>query len=254
MSLHDDFSAALLAADSACPTGLASIDGADPLKRFAVYRNNVRSSLINALADSYPVTRQLVGDEFFFAMAHVYVQASPPDTPLLVDYGDCFADFIQGFSPAASVPYLSDMARLERLRVQAYHAADAVALSQQSVLEQFQNQADAAGLCLHLHPSLATLASRYAVVALWAAHQTDAMSEALDPMQAQSALVLRTDLTVHVFAIDDGCRAFIQALKQLCPLNVAMACALDACSDFDMHHCLALLIRHGAITYITAHP
>ena len=115
MSLHDDFAEALLAPDLACPDGLFSSNGADPASRFVVYRNNVHSSLINALATAYPVTLQLVGDEFFRAMAGIFVQAYPPASPLISEYGSTFADFIQGFEPAASVPYLADVARLDTM-------------------------------------------------------------------------------------------------------------------------------------------
>ncbi|MDP1007294.1 HvfC/BufC N-terminal domain-containing protein, partial [Klebsiella pneumoniae] len=87
--------------------------------------------MINALATAYPVTLQLVGDEFFHAMASIFVQAHPPTSPLISQYGSTFAQFIQGFEPAASVPYLADIARLERLRVCAYHAADCTPLDQQ---------------------------------------------------------------------------------------------------------------------------
>ncbi|MFB3390387.1 DNA-binding domain-containing protein, partial [Flavobacterium sp. LAR06] len=104
MSRQEAFASALLSADETCPPGVFSRNGADPASRFAVYRNNVHSSLINALADSYPVTRQLVGDHFFRAMAGVYIQVYPPISPLLHDYGSDLADFIQGFAPAAEVP------------------------------------------------------------------------------------------------------------------------------------------------------
>ena len=46
-----------------------------------------------------------------------------------MDYGGDFADFVEGFAPAASVPYLAAVARLERARVQAYHAADSQPLT-----------------------------------------------------------------------------------------------------------------------------
>src|SRR5450830_2078243 len=111
MSLLEDFAAALLAPDQACPDGLFSSNGADSASRFAVYRNNVHGSLINALASAYPVTLQLVGDEFFRAMAGCYVQANPPSSPVISAYGATFSSFIQGFEPAASVPYLADVAR-----------------------------------------------------------------------------------------------------------------------------------------------
>ncbi|KAF1029179.1 MAG: hypothetical protein GAK37_01871 [Pseudomonas sp.] len=250
MSTHEAFARALLDAEHACPQGLFSQNGADPASRFAVYRNNVHSSLINALATAYPVTLQLVGEEFFRAMAALYVQDYPPTSPLISDYGSDLADFIQAFAPAASVPYLADVARLERLRVKAYHAADHTALEQQAIVDSLQRQTGMGELRLELHPSLATLNSAYAVVAIWAAHQTPDALATLDPFTPQGALVLRDGLDVKVFNIDSGSVAFINSLNNGWPLEMAVAYALDAAAEFDLHLCLALLISHGAITHL----
>ncbi|WP_330214310.1 DNA-binding domain-containing protein [Pseudomonas sp. AM8] len=250
MSLHDAFSSALLAPGQPCPDGLFSSNGADPASRFAVYRNNVHSSLINVLATAFPVTAQLVGDEFFRAMAGIFVQASPPASPLISEYGGTFADFIQGFEPAASVPYLADVARLERLRVRAYHAADTAVVDPQAVLQQLQAHTKPGALHLQLHPCVGTLNSAYAVVAVWAAHQTEGALVTLDPWHAQGALVLRQGLSVKVFAIDGGSVAFINSLKQGSALEMAVANALEASAEFDLHQCLTLLINHEALTHL----
>lgn len=252
MSHQAAFANALLAPDQACPESLFSSNGADPASRFAVYRNNVHSSLINALAAAYPVTLQLVGEEFFRAMAGLFVQACPPTGPLISEYGSAFAAYIADFEPAASVPYLADIARLERLRVRAYHSADTPALDQQTLLQALQGQADLGKLRLQLHPSLAALNSDYAVVAVWAAHQTEGAMATLNPWHAQGALVLRQGLTVKVFAIDSGSVAFINSLNQGAELEMAVAYALEASTEFDLNQCLTLLISHDAITHL--HP
>lgn len=253
-NLQSQFAQALLAPYQPCPDGLFSSNGADPASRFAVYRNNVHSSLINAMADSYPVTLQLVGDRFFRAMAGMYVQAYPPTSPRLNEYGSDLADFIQGFAPAASVPYLADVARLERLRINAYHAADAPVADSQAVINQLQQLPSLGNVRLQLHPSVTTLQSNYAVVALWAAHQTSDTVARLDPWHGQCALILRNGLEVEVFCIDSGCVAFINSLNNQWPLEMAMAYALDAATEFDLHQCLGLLISHRAITHIKVQP
>lgn len=250
MSLHDAFATALISPDLPCPDGLFSSNGADPASRFAVYRNNVHSSLINALVSAYPVTFQLVGEEFFRAMAGLFVQACPPTSPLISEYGSAFAAFIQDFEPAASVPYLADVARLERLRVRAYHAADTPPMDQQAVLQALQGQTDLGKLRLRLHPSLATLNSAYAVVAVWAAHQTEGAMATLNPWHAQGALVLRQGLAVKVFAIDAGSVAFIDSLNSGTELEMAVTHALEASAEFDLHQCLTVLISYDAITHL----
>ncbi|MBV4454265.1 MULTISPECIES: HvfC/BufC N-terminal domain-containing protein [Pseudomonas] len=252
MSLYADFAAALLSPEQACPDGVFSRNGADPNSRFSVYRNNVHRSLIDALAAAYPVTLQLVGKEFFRAMAGLFVQACPPASPLISEYGSAFPAFIQDFEPATSVPYLADIARLERLRVRAYHAADTEQLDQQAILHAMQGQTNVGKLRVQLHPSLATLNSAYAVVAVWAAHQSEGALATLNPWHAQAALVLRQGLEVRVFVIDSGSVTFINSLAQGSPLEKAVEHALEASAEFDLHHCLTLLISHNAITHL--HP
>ena len=119
------FATALLDPSLDCPVGLRTWNGSDPLRRLAVHRNNVVGSLIDALADTFAVTQQLVGTDFFRAMAAVFVRQHPPRSRILAHYGDDFAAFIAGFAPVAALPYLADMARLEFARVQACHAAEA---------------------------------------------------------------------------------------------------------------------------------
>ncbi len=77
------------------------------------------------MAGAFPAVKRIVGDDFFTAMARVYVVAEPPSSPVLMDYGVTFADFIAGFEPAASLPYLPDIARIERAWREAYHAEEA---------------------------------------------------------------------------------------------------------------------------------
>ncbi|HSQ08146.1 MAG TPA: DNA-binding domain-containing protein [Chromatiaceae bacterium] len=49
--------------------------------RFGVYRNSVAVSLAGVPADTFPVTRELVGDAFVEAMARCFVAAEPPRSP-----------------------------------------------------------------------------------------------------------------------------------------------------------------------------
>jgi hypothetical protein len=133
MSIHASFSDALLDPAAPCPPGLSSWNGSDPAQRFAIYRNNVVVGLVDALADTYPVTQELVGEAFFRAMVREFVRAAPPRSPVLALYGQGFAEFIESFPPAAGLPYLAEVARLEMLRVRAWHAADAVPVTHKAL-------------------------------------------------------------------------------------------------------------------------
>lgn len=198
------FSAALLDPDLPLPAGLHTCNGSDPARRFAVYRNNVLHSLTDALASTFPVTQALVGEAFFRAMAQVYVRANPPRSPILAFYGQGFADFVAGFAPAASLPYLSDVARLEMARVEVFHAADEPGLTPQRLAQAVTGHHGSTATLLQLTPAVQLLRSRYPVVSVWAAHQTDVVDlSAIDWNSAQAALVCRNDeLEVLVIPLD----------------------------------------------------
>src|SRR5579872_735082 len=124
----DAFAAALADPNRPAPAGTRGREGASDRRRFAVYRNNVAVSLIGSLAARYPVTRRLVGEDFFRAMARSYAAQNKPETPVLIHYGRSFPAFIAAFEPARDIAYLADVACLENAWVEAYHAAEATPL------------------------------------------------------------------------------------------------------------------------------
>ena len=107
------FGRALLDPQMATPDGLTGPDGETAPKRFNVYRNNVIVSLCEALGESFPAVKALLGEEYFRALAQAFVTAHPPVSPVLIWYGAGFADFLDVFPPLKAYPYLGDVARLE---------------------------------------------------------------------------------------------------------------------------------------------
>ena len=248
MSPQRCFAEALLEPEQACPPGLITWNASDPARRFAVYRNNVIVSLVDALADTFAVTQDLVGEAFFRAMARVFAYTNPPTSRLLVFYGETFPAFIERFPPAASLPYLADVARLEFLRVRAYHAADVAPVRSEDIVAVLADEDKLPDLGLALHPSLAVLDSAAAVVALWAAHQGIGALATLVPDVPETALIVRDGLDVEVMSIPRASGVFIKALKRGATLGDAMALAQRSDPDFDATLPLALLIQKSAIT------
>lgn len=254
VSTQPAFAAALLADNDACPPGLTAWNQSDPAKRFAIYRNNVIVSLIDALADTYPVTQELVGEEFFRAMARLFVRAFPPHSPVLTFYGKDFPAFIETFPPAQGLPYLADVARLEMLRVHAYHAADRGSLDSKQIAGLLANEAQLAECRFQLHSSVRMLQSAYAIVSLWAAHQASDVDSALsgvDPQSAETALVLRAGLEVEISHIPTGAARFIEQLRQGAAFGQAAETGFAADAEFDLASILGVLIRSGALCAVT---
>jgi hypothetical protein len=245
------FSSALLNPELPCPSGLTSWNGSDPTARFAVYRNNVWVSWVDALADTYPVVQALVGEDFFRAMARLFAQACPPRSPVLAFYGAEFADFVASFAPTASLPYLADVARLEMARVRAYHAADVAPIDPRDLHAVLADPEQLAGLQLALHPSVFVLDAAFASLAIWAAHQDEFDGSPVDPDLAQTALVFRNALEVEMREVPSATCRFVQSLQGSQTLGEAANAAHSADADFDLAQTLALLLRLQLFTHFT---
>jgi len=245
---QQEFFDALLNPGQAAPTCLTTWNGSDPAARFAVYRNNVVVSLIDALADTYPVTQELVGEEFFRAMARLFVNAEPPRSRMLAFYGETFPAFIEHFPPVASVPYLADIARLEMLRVRAYHAADEAALAADAIALALADIEGLPDLLVEVHPSVGLVQSQYAVVSLWAAHQEVADISTVDPYVPENSLVVRPYLDVEVIRLNSGAADFVARLLHRQSLGFAAEQASQSHADFDLAGILGLLIQSHAIS------
>lgn len=246
MSQQQHFAAALLDPAQPCPPGLKTWNGSDPERRFAVYRNNVIVSLVDALADTFAVTQELVGEDFSRAMARVFAYAQPPKSRFLAFYGEDFPDFIERFPPAAGVSYLADVARLEFLRVRAYHAADVAPVPMSQFADALVDALPS--LSFTLHPSVGVLESAAAVVSLWGAHQGVGHIGEVVPEVPETALIVRAGLDVEVMSIPRSSGVFIRALLRGTCFGDAVDIAGMLDPDFDPAKPLGLLIQKAAIT------
>lgn len=229
------FAAALLDPAKPVPAGLVRPDGRPAGRRFDIYRNNVVVSLIEALGEAFPVVKAVVGDEFFEAMAGVYVRAHPPRSPRMMFYGDGFADFLETFEPAAGLSYLPDVARLEYARRLAYHAADDPA-ADPSVLAGLDADALAAAR-FELRAACHILRSAHPVHAVWRFNATDDKS----PVQpgAEDVLVSRAGDSAVVQLLPPGGAEFMLALDAGEPLGRAAERAFAETPEFDLGNSLA---------------
>ena len=242
------FAEALLATSAPVPLAVRGAARRKAERRFAVYRNNVLAGLTSALAARFPVVQRLVGEEFFREMARLYVTREPPRSPLLMHYGETFAAFIDGFPPAAPIPYLGDIARLETARGRAYHAADAVPIDPTAFAALPPNRL--AGMGVTLHPSVAIIASRHPIYSIWYANQDMDRYVPIAPWGPEAALVARPDLDVAVQRLPAGGAAFLTALSKGSTFAEAFMLAAEADERFDPVANLSLMIHANIVTVI----
>lgn len=226
-----------------------------PERAFDIYRNNVAVTLIDALAARFPVTVRLVGEAFFRAMARCYSVANLPDSPVLSRYGNSFPDFITRFAPASGLPYLADVARLEMLLNEAYHAADAVPLQAGSLAAM--RPADLAQARVILHPAARLMRPVFPVATIWAAHQPGGIACSTPPGSTapgnNDLMVLRPYLDTVVLPLSRGAGDFISALCDDATVGEAAAsvlCSPLAGEGFDVGRTLIGLTRAGTFAAI----
>ncbi len=222
-------------------------------RRFRVYRNNVRVALIEALAAAYPAVSRLVGEPFFHRMAGVYAAEEPSRERTLNLYGESFADFVAGFAPAGELPYLADVARLERAVLEARHAADAPVLDPAAAAALGSGLASAR---LIPHPATRLVRSEYPVAEIWHANTAEAPTpgDLVLTAGAAGALVSRPALSVSVQALAPGRCAFAETLLDGGDPAAAHAAAASREEDFDVIPAFRDLLAAGAFAGVANEP
>ncbi|MEP3049080.1 MAG: DNA-binding domain-containing protein [Roseibium sp.] len=243
------FSEALLDPDCATPTGIIGPDGKSSPKRFNVYRNNVIASLSEAIGETFPAIKNLLGEEYFSALARVFVGQHPPKSPVLIWYGEEFAEFLEAFPPLAEFPYLADVARVEWAWVQAYHAEDAVPFDPAELGSIDQEQIGA--VSFKRHPSAQIVISRWPIWDLIRANRFEMDTQIdLDLSTAQSVLITRPDLDVGLYLLRPGGGVFVTELFSNSTLGNAAVLGQQTDELFSLSDCLSDCLSSGCFTEI----
>jgi hypothetical protein len=231
--LQQAFGAALIAGDTAAADFVLP-DGIAPDARLNIYRNTYLGNLVGALRISYPAVRKLVGDEFFEGACRAFIDAHPPQSAYLNDYGAEFAGFVAQFPPATVLPYLDDIVRVEWAVNVALHAEDAPPLDA-AKLAGLSEDADPSFI---KHPSVSLVRAAYPADAIWRAaiEEDDAALAAIDLAHGPVFLIVgRGPEGAHVARLSEDEWRFAEALfagvpllRALATINTDMSAALAA--------------------------
>ena len=220
--------------------------------RFAVYRNNVAISLIETLEARFPAVCAAVGDDFFKAMARVFIAEHPPRLPMMNVYGDDLPDFLRHFAPAADVPYLPDLAEVDAARTRAAYVADVEPLTGATLQGLAPEQL--AAMRVVLHPSLAVISSIYPIVTIWGMNTGALPVAPIADWRPESAVVARPQREVEVRSLPPGGDIFLRALAAGENLASAAATAIAAAPHFDLGVNLAGLFNFGLVGRLSFEP
>lgn len=226
---------------------------------FTVYRNTVLKGCVDALQANYPAVSRLVGDEWFRAASAIYARANLPRHPTMLGYGSDFADFLAAFEPAAGLPYLAGVARLDRFWTEAHIARDEAPVAAAAVAHLAA--AELANTILWPHPS-----ARWAwfdgesIVTIWERNRpadvvaNDEGSAAPDlDWCAEGVLITRPQGKVEWTALPKAGCAFLDACAAGSTLADAATTALGADPNVDLAALMARTLDAGAFGRLSVH-
>jgi len=152
------------------------IDSSEELSndfRLAIYANAYRMRLIEALEKDYPAVFYLLGEDAFAKTALAYISAYPSKHPSLRWFGQHFAKFFLHEAEFESMPYISELAKLEWLLVEAFDAKD-VSTIQESDVANVPAEAWPS-LVLHFHPSVHIFQYHWNIIPIWQAEKNESI-------------------------------------------------------------------------------
>lgn len=239
--MNGQFVTGLLNPDAPTPDGLLAPGNGCLDTRYAVYRNNVTSSLIEALESGFPATREILGRRYFHALAAEFIRGNPPDSPILSLYGAALPGFIERFPPLSNMPWLADITRLELARRDSNDSLDCVCDAvQQLAIVTVEKLPQ---LVPQKHPSARWITSHWPVYSLWRQRTTPPTFE------PESVLIVRPGLQVRECLLPVSGVEFLAAINGSRSLEDIAAVLFDQNPDIDLPALMSLLIDQGAISH-----
>lgn len=219
---------------------IAAIDApaAGPL---AVYRNTVIHGAVEALRSNFPVVAQIVGEEMFEGIAVEFSAARPPQSPVLALYGDHFAEWLGQQLWIGDLPYLPDVARVERLHVECLMAADSDALA--------DVPADLSQCRLSLHPAARFGWLQTPAMSIWLAHQRPVPPIIEPEWKAEGALFARpSPFVMHTPRIGAAAHRILSGIRLRECVGQSLSAAARLYPDESSDAVFASLLNMGVFT------
>jgi hypothetical protein len=221
--------------------------------RIGIYRNTIFANYRNALSATYPVVKRLVGAEFFRGAVDAFVRAHPSTCGDLNIYGGRFGEFLAAYPPAAPLPYLADVARLEWAIDEAHRAPDSPRVPE-AVLAALSTAPPARlpALRLRLDASCRLLASPFPILRIWQTNQDGYTGDDRVALGAggDALLVRRDPHGISLERVPTGDHAWLAALGEGESLGAAIDRAQRADLTFDLGAALRAHIAAGTIVAV----
>lgn len=243
---QDDFVSAIFGPSGADSSVASLVDQPG----FAVYRNTILKGCVDALVANYPAIEVLVGTQWLEGAAFEYACAQPPGDPRLLLYGQSFPEFIGRLGQAHGLHYLTDVATLDRLWLEAHVANDERPLDPHALAALDPHTLGE----LRLRPCASTRWAWFAshpAFTLWKTNRERQAWSSDTPWLGEGALMTRPAHAVDAAPITQGACAFLTACEAGLTLEAAAGAALQTEPGIDIGATLATLVASGAFASLS---
>jgi len=193
--------ATIAARDPAVRTSIEAMVAGDArlsaVDRLDVYASMYFVRIHDVLRDELARTAAVLGGEAFHALVTDYLQACPPAHPSLREVGARLPAFLAAHALAADCPWVAELARLERARLEVFDGPDAAPLTIAALRDTAPGRFGA--LRLRLIPAHRLLAGRFTISETWRAADPSGKPPHAEP---ETLIVWRRDVDVFHRAVD----------------------------------------------------
>ena len=225
-----------------------------PRNRCNVYRNNVTISLLNALGAEYPVVTKIVGVQKFNSLVVDYISQYPPSNEVLHYYGFHFPEFISYQDCDKAVPYLYDLAMLER---EVHKASYAISSSPLSIerLAAYDIASENDQIYLKLNECVSLISSKFQINQIRNNIVEQGGVDYKDHIVDDYLMITRIDGSPAIFSIDKVEYEILGYLRKGKGLDESCQRAAECCDglveDIDLTNLLAKHFRIGTFVGIS---
>jgi hypothetical protein len=250
--LQTGFALALFDASASRQAPGIRSNGLSPAARLGFYRTNVFENYRKALAATYPALQAVVGKGCFSQLAQEYTRRHRSRSSDVGLHGERFADFLERHPIATTLPYLSDLARLEWAIEESFYEADPVSFPLDALAQV--PEAHYAELRFDLAPSTRLLESVFPVHQIWQMSQS---AEGNDDATVDAGnggvqlLVRRERFEVRLESLQPADFAMLRALQSGYGFGEAFAYAQSLELAFDPCSFLQRYVSTGVLCGFT---
>ena len=143
-----------------------------PSEALGIYRNNIYQNLKEALENHFPLSRLLLGTDYFSHLAQLYIKNFPYTQSDLNFYGQELPNFTASQVELRNLDYLQDFMKLELLYQELYYAPEnstrhSKCTDRNAYFQKLLNEAPPEKSYLHLSSAVRLLSSSYPLLSIW---------------------------------------------------------------------------------------